>query len=321
MKSESSGGIGAFYALALGLSWAGWIPYGAAQAGVLHVRLPVEIPFLAQFGPTVAAIVLTGFTGGRGQIKQFLVRSCRWKIGFRFYGMALLLSPAIGALWLLVHAMLGHKVPGWSDFRELVPRYVETLRTMGVYSLDKTPQPSAGPMEFARRLATSSPVWAVLTFVFFMVVAGPVSEEFGWRGYALPRLQSRYSALMAAVAVGLLWGGWNTLPGFWRLLFLGNLRGCAVPIAITTGTVPLSILFTWMFNRTGGSILPAMVCHGSFNATLIVLNLLWAGRSSVAIGAEMVVGLWLAAGAVVVVSGLDLPDKSRARVKSLAGGQ
>jgi uncharacterized protein len=303
VTTKSSAGIGRFYALALVLSWVGWIPYGAAQAGVLPMRVPEEIPILTQFGPTVAAIALTGFAAGREGLRHFLVRSCRWRIDFRWYGIALLLSPAISVLWLLVHAALGHKVPGLSDFKELLPRYSEALKSMGPYALDKTLQPSAGPMEFFRGLAAGSPVWAILIFVLFAIFTGPVSEEFGWRGYALPRLQTRHAALRSAVAVGLLWGAWHTGPDFWRLLFLGNLLACLIPIAITMGTVPLSILFTWMFNRTGGSILPAMVFHGSFNSTLSVLTLLWVGRQPLFIGAELVVGLWLVAGVVVAIYG------------------
>ena len=303
VTTKSSLRIGPFYALALVLSWVGWIPYGAAQAGVLPMRVPSEIPILAQFGPTVAAIMLTGFAAGRVGLRHFFVRSCRWRIDFRWYGIALLLSPAISMLWILIHTALGHQVPGLSDFKELLPRYSEALKSMGPYALDKTLQPSAGPMEFLRRLVAGNPVWAILSFIFFMIFTGPVSEEFGWRGYVLPRLQTRHTAFRAAVAVGLLWGAWHTGPDFWRLLFSGNVLGFLIPITITMGTVPLSILFTWMFNQTGGSILPAMVFHASFNSTAYVLTLLWVGRAPLFMGAELVVGLWLAAGVVVAIYG------------------
>jgi membrane protease YdiL (CAAX protease family) len=267
------------------------------------MRVPSEIPILAQFGPTVAAIVLTGFATGRVGLRHLFVRSCRWRIDFRWYGIALLLTPAISMLWLLIHAALGDKVPGLSDFKELLPRYVEALKSMGPYALDKTLQQSAGPMEFLRGLAAASPVWAVLVFVFFAIFTGPVSEEFGWRGYLLPRLQTRHTAFRAAVAVGLLWGAWHTGPDFWRLLFSGNLLAFLIPITITMGTVPLSILFTWMFNQTGGSLIPAMVFHASFNSTVSVLTLLWVGRPPVFIAAELVVGLWLAVGLVMIIYG------------------
>jgi hypothetical protein len=267
------------------------------------MRVPSEIPILTQFGPTVAAIVLTGLAAGRVGLRHLLVRSCRWRIDFRWYGIALLLSPAISMLWLLVHAALGHQVPRLSDFKEILPRYAEALKSMGPYALDKTLQPSAGPMEYLRRLVAASPVWAILSFIFFAIFTGPVSEEFGWRGYVLPRLQTRHSALRAAVAVGLLWGAWHTGPDFWRLLFSGNLLAFLIPITITMGTVPLPILFTWMFNQTGGSLIPAMIFHASFNSTVYVLTLLWVGRPPVFIGAELVVGLWLAAGVVVAICG------------------
>jgi hypothetical protein len=87
------------------------------------------------------------------------------------------------------------------------------------------------------------------------------------------------------------------------LLFSGNLLAFLIPITITMGTVPLPILFTWMFNQTGGSLIPAMIFHASFNSTVYVLTLLWVGRPPVFIGAELVVGLWLAAGVVVAICG------------------
>jgi uncharacterized protein len=154
-------------------------------------------------------------------------------------------------------------------------------------------------MEHLRRLVATSPLWAILSFVFFMIVTGPVSEEFGWRGYVLPRLQTRHTALRAAIVVGLLWGAWHTGPDFWRLLFSGNVAAFLIPLTITLGTVPLSILFAWTFNQTGGSLVPAMLFHASFNATVYVLTLLWVGRPPLFIVAELVVGLWLAVWVVV----------------------
>jgi uncharacterized protein len=138
VRTSALARIGPFYGLALALSWAGWIPYGAAQAGVLPIRVPSEIPILTQFGPSVAAFVLIALAAGRDGLRQFVARSCRWRIDLRWYGIALFLSPAIGIFWLLVHAAFGDRVPGLADLKALLPRYVEALKSMGPYALDKT---------------------------------------------------------------------------------------------------------------------------------------------------------------------------------------
>ena len=140
-----------------------------------------------------------------------------------------------------------------------------------------------------------------MVFLFFAIPTGPISEEFGWRGLALPRLQSLHSPLGASMLVGLLWGLWHTGPDFWRLLLGGNPAAFLYPLAITGGTLPLSILFTWMYNNTGGSLICPMLCHASFNSTLLLLSLVWEGRWSFLIGAELVMGLWLVAMSVVLL--------------------
>ncbi|MEJ2383714.1 MAG: type II CAAX endopeptidase family protein [Xanthomonadales bacterium] len=101
-------------------------------------------------------------------------------------------------------------------------------------------------------------------------------EEFGWRGFALPRLQDRFSALNASLVLGLIWGLWH-LPGF--------LIGTGVPLAMPFGvfllwTVLATILMTWVYNHTGGSILSAILMHSAANATFNYLPLLpeWVGQ-------------------------------------------
>ena len=303
MSGKVPGSVTAFYALALGLSWVGWIPFAAARAGILPIRVPMDVPILAQFGPTVAAFLLVARADGLAGLRHFLARSCRWKVGFRWYVIALLLTPAIAVAWQFVHRALGYNVPGWSDLTGIYPAYVDAFGGGGPYALDKTIQPSAGPIAYLQDLIARSPIWALANFLMFAIVAGPVSEEFGWRGYALPRLQVDRTALRSAVSVGVLWGFWHTGPDFWRLLFEGNVRAFLYPIAITMGTIPLSVLFAWMFNQTGGSLLPPMLFHASFNSTVYVLTLIWVGHPPLLTGGELVVGLWIAATVVVVRNG------------------
>ena len=103
-----------------------------------------------------------------------------------------------------------------------------------------------------------------------------LGEEFGWRGFALPRLQERYSALNASLILGLVWGFWH-FPGF--------LIGTGVPLDMPftmflLWTVLATILMTWVYNNTGGSILSAILMHSAANASFNYLPLLpeWVGQ-------------------------------------------
>lgn len=109
---------------------------------------------------------------------------------------------------------------------------------------------------------------AALVFVPLMLrhvfVGGGLGEELGWRGFLLPRLQARQGALRASLVVGLAWGLWH-LPAFY-LPGTGK-QGSPVDMALfTLLTVVLSVIFTWVFRRTGGSVLLLSLLHGAMNA-------------------------------------------------------
>lgn len=281
-----------FYLLALGVSWAGWLPFAAGEVGILPFHIPWEIPLLAQFGPSVAGFVLVGSEAGWRGVRALTVQALRWRVGSRWYAVALLSTPTIAALWLGIHAVTGDAVPGWEAFRQWPARYGETFGGGGVYALASAPHPSFGPIAVLRGMVRASPWFAVANFIAFSILTGPVSEEFGWRGWLLPRLQARWSALRASLVVGVLWGTWHTGPDFWRMLLEGDVRAFLFPLAMTLGTVPLSVIFCWLYNSTGSSLVPPMLFHGSFNATLSVLALVWTSRSTLLIGGELVLGLW-----------------------------
>ncbi|SDY13725.1 CAAX protease self-immunity, partial [Geodermatophilus africanus] len=106
----------------------------------------------------------------------------------------------------------------------------------------------------------SAIVWTDVALVLAFRMVNPtdsaLGEEPGFRGYALPLLQDRLSPLASAGVLGVLTAGWH-IP----LVALGNLGWIGVP-----STVVITFLYVWLFNRTGGSLLMAMLFHASQGA-------------------------------------------------------
>ncbi|WP_217920478.1 type II CAAX endopeptidase family protein [Halolamina sp. CBA1230] len=107
---------------------------------------------------------------------------------------------------------------------------------------------------------------ALLTFainVVFATLLGGGQEEFGWRGFALPHLQTRYSALTASVVVGAVWALWHA-P-----LFAFGVYQMA-PAGYAAFVVVASVVFTWLYNGSRGCVPAAILLHGTVNASVSV---------------------------------------------------
>src|SRR5215204_4296746 len=101
-------------------------------------------------------------------------------------------------------------------------------------------------------------------FLFSIFPGSAVGEELGWRGFALPRLQARHSALAASLIVGAAWGIYH-----FPLFLLGSpTRPLALFLPFAIGSVIMSIFYTWMYNGTGGSLLIVVLLHATTNLPL-----------------------------------------------------
>jgi hypothetical protein len=103
-----------------------------------------------------------------------------------------------------------------------------------------------------------------------LIVLGPLSEELGWRGYLLDRLQTRWNALSSACLVGIVWALWH-LPLFFMV---GTSQHEAhIPfLGFMCGLIALSILFTWLHNNTNGSLWTAIFFHWLFTYSAQVVS-------------------------------------------------
>lgn len=184
--------------------------------------------YLGPFGPFVAAVILTLVNEKSSGLLELLKRGIKVRFGAIWYIPVLLLMPAIS----LVSYMMATSVEGVSP-----------------------------------DLSVLSQPWLILsTFIYIFFLGGPLQEEFGWRGYALPRLQSRFSALKASVFLGTVWALWH-LP----LNFMFDQAGLQyeATLMMITGSfflmIFLSVIFTWIYNNTGGSIFAVLVLHTMTN--------------------------------------------------------
>ena len=92
-----------------------------------------------------------------------------------------------------------------------------------------------------------------------------LGEETGWRGFALPLLQRRYGALVAALLVTPIWALWH-LPFFFTISTYRHIAPVAY-IGFVFGLACGSIVLTWLYNGTGSSVLACAVWHGAYNIT------------------------------------------------------
>ena len=100
-----------------------------------------------------------------------------------------------------------------------------------------------------------------ITFMYTFFYGGGTNEEPGWRGFALPRLQLKFSPLIASIILGLIWGLWHTpiyLPQYCSFIQYG---------IFLLNTIKIAIILTWLYNRTGGSVLATALLHTIGNIT------------------------------------------------------
>jgi membrane protease YdiL (CAAX protease family) len=101
----------------------------------------------------------------------------------------------------------------------------------------------------------------VVNLPLVLLLGGPLGEEFGWRGYALPVLQDRLGWRAASLGLGLVWGVWH-LP----LFFIDGTAQAHIPLALfQLSVVAMSVVFAWLGNRTAGSVVAALLFHTAIN--------------------------------------------------------
>jgi hypothetical protein len=130
-----------------------------------------------------------------------------------------------------------------------------------------------------------------------------IFEELGWTGFAISRLRLRYGIFPTGLIVGVLWGAWHVLVNFWSS---GSPSGALSlvlllhSILFSVGILPaFRVLMVWVYDRTGGSLLVAMLMHASLTTSNVILvPLAVAGVTGPTWSLILAVALWVVVAAV-----------------------
>ncbi len=224
-----------FFAMTFLLSWTLWgILYsssiGLLPYGLYHSRMRIldnslsTFTFLGGSMPSLVALVISFILGGKKEANGLIKRLGKWRIKPIWYLFVLFFSFIFYYLPYLICNLFGAS-----------------------YEL------------YLREPLYLVPVHFLIALVFW----GPLGEELGWRGYALPRLQSKLGPLISSLILGVIWSLWH-LP----LFFIGGSSQFGSNFGLYTVSVIIySLIYTWVFNRTKGSLLISCLLHTSFNYT------------------------------------------------------
>jgi membrane protease YdiL (CAAX protease family) len=142
--------------------------------------------------------------------------------------------------------------------------------------------------------------WSILAslgvYNYSTLLGGPLGEEPGWRGYALPRLEAKFGAVRASLLLGLLWTGWH-LP-----LFLRPGWESAPLWVYTLIVVGLSVIMSYGANLSRFSVITAITMHSAFNTvSKFLVGLFRDTQPNTTIRFELVLALWGLAVALVLI--------------------
>jgi uncharacterized protein len=218
-----------FFALTFAISWLIWLVMVAGSMSI-ETTTGLVLNVIATAGPSIAAVILA-IVLGRGELERLLGGFSLSRVSARWALVALLVP--IG----MIAAAIAVSVGAFG-----APGPVITTAVLGTLAVE---------------------------FVRVLFLGGPLEEELGWRGFALPRLQVRRSAFSASVLLGFIWGLWHIPMYFVQGTGQYETAAATGPVfamvAFVIWTIGLSILFTWLFNQTGGSLIVVILFHAAVN--------------------------------------------------------
>lgn len=217
-----------YWVLACAFSWLVTIPLALSGQGIISPPLPYELHYLSAYGPLLAAIIVTAMTAGVEELHN-----------------------------LAQHYAINRVRLGWVAFCAFLP-----IGLFGLAVLVARLVNGVWPDVLAIGQVNFLPDLGLVAWLLWILTSG-IGEETGWRGFALPRLQTRHNAFVATLLLWLVWALWH-LPSFFYLPSYKSIGVAGFP-GFAFSLLAGAILFTWLFNSSRGSLLAVALFHGGFN--------------------------------------------------------
>ena len=220
------------------LTWLLWVPAFLMQNHGIPMRLSYDFFItVGTFVPSVAGVFFTYIFGGKAEVRSLLKSLLNIRIGAKWLLFILLVLPAISAVSCLVFYLMTSTLP-----------------------------------------QAQFPAWFIpVAFVYILIFMGPLGEEAGWRGFALKKMLGSISPFKAAVQLGIIWSLWH-LPLFFingttqnALTSFGSIPAI---LGYTLYTVMISVLITFIYIVSNGSVFGAILLHTMGNLSLGVVPII-----------------------------------------------
>jgi membrane protease YdiL (CAAX protease family) len=223
--------------IAYAISWAIWLAGILSIDGLTSLADKRFAGFLlaGSFGPTIAALVMAGVSGGRSSIVSLLKRVILVKVNWRVYVVTFFLMPVIGLVFYLV---------------------------LGISA-------KIALFKIAVTMIALVPLNAIV--VGMILGVGPLGEEMGWRGFLQSHLQGRLSSVTVAILVGLVWAFWH-LPVFGFADFRNGLGLPQFILLYPVSTILAAFTMGHLWRWSNGSVFIAMCFHAVLNTTAVNLT-------------------------------------------------
>jgi membrane protease YdiL (CAAX protease family) len=254
----------AFFSLTFGLGWGFWMVAMLAEKGIMNSPIPPPILLLTgTFAPSASAFIVAFIQKRQADVRNLARQLLHWRVNPIWYGLVFLGPTVVMLASIGLYIALGNNTP---TFPPLI-RWPLVL----------------------------------INFIVVFLLGGPVGEEFGWRGFALPHLQRKYSTLVSSCIVGSIWALWH-LP----LFFIKASPQYTIPfLAFFIQSIAISIIMAWIYNSTKGSLLLVMLLHATINTFAQPLRILPVATGSIL---PFIFSVAIIAGSAILISLFGMPE-------------
>lgn len=226
-KQTAINHLAAFSFLTFAFTWFFWLFGVLSSMGIVDFSTPNLVwVVIGAHGPLVASFWLTYKGSGLTAVKKLLFSGFQLQMKLLWWAVILIFPFILAGLSFWIHMAIGNFAPN------------TTL--------------------------LAQPLLIIPNFIFMFFLGGSFQEEFGWRGFALPRLLILHTPFTASLLLGIIWGFWH-LP----LFYISGLSQSYMTFTLFLPlTLAFSFIFTWIYCKTDYNLFSALLLHTALNTSL-----------------------------------------------------